>query len=758
MVNKSANFRVSLLIALAVLPIACSNPEIQKQRHLQRGNEYAAEKRDDFAVIEYANAVRLDPKFGEARLKLAETYERMNNPRAAFPEFIRAADALPDNRDAQIKAAQILLLGGRFEDAKARATALVTKNPKDVEALLLHANAMAMLKDPEGAINEIEEALKLQPNESRTFVNLGAVRMNRGEAEKAEAAFKQAIALDPSSVQARLAFANFLWSARRQIEAEQEIKQALSLKPQDFLANRMLGTLYLATNRPDLAEQPLKAVSEVSQTPAPRFELAQYYVNVGRSEEATKLLTQLALNQATFARAEAMLASIEYDGGRTKEAYARLDKLLARAPKDAPALVMKARWLTNEKKLDEALGQAKAAVAADPQSAPAQYALGVVHDLRHEVPDAIDAYVEVLRLNPKADAAQIALSRLNLSTGNSDAALRYAEEAKQAQPANAAARLALARSLVVRGELGRAETEITQLLREQPNLADVQVLNGNLQFRRNNDAAARKSFERALELTPGNVDAIGGLVGLDTQAKQFGAAVNRIDAELTKQPDRAELLALAGLVYEQAGQSDKAEKALRRAVTADPRFSTGYAMLAQLYLQQQRLDAARDEFEGLVKRDPRAVGPRTMVGVILEAQGKREEARRWYEATVAQISNAPVAANNLAFIYAEEGTNLDVALQLASSAKEQMPDNAEVDDTLGWVYYKKDLATLAVRPLEDSLKAKPDNADILYHLGLTYAKIGNKAQARQALERALKLNPRLAGAESARQTLAAVSQ
>jgi len=52
----------------------------------------------------------------------------------------------------------------------------------------------------------------------------------------------------------------------------------------------------------------------------------------------------------------------------------------------------------------------------------------------------------------------------------------------------------------------------------------------------------------------------------------------------------------------------------------------------------------------------------------------------------------------------------------------------------------------------------PDNADILYHLGLTYARIGEKAKAREALERALKLNPRLAGAESARRTLASVSQ
>src|SRR6266487_200605 len=233
--SNPPNLRVVLLLALVVLPIACSSPEVQKQRHLKRGNEYAAEKRDQFAVIEYANAVRLDPKFGEARLKLAETYERMNNLRAAFPEFIRAADALPDSRDAQIKATQILLLGRRFEDAKARAAALLTKNPKDVDALLLRANALALLKDPAGAIAEIEEALKVQPNESRTFVNLGAVRMGSGDAMEAEAAFRKAISLDPSSVNAHLAFANFLWSAGRPAEAEHEVKQALSLQPRHLL-------------------------------------------------------------------------------------------------------------------------------------------------------------------------------------------------------------------------------------------------------------------------------------------------------------------------------------------------------------------------------------------------------------------------------------------------------------------------------------------------------------------------------------------
>src|ERR1700730_10595354 len=97
---RSARIRgLGALLLEVMLSSSCSNPETQKVRHLQRGNQYAAEKRDAFAVIEYASAVKLDPKFGEARLKLAQTYERMDNLRAAFPEYVRAADALPDDRD-----------------------------------------------------------------------------------------------------------------------------------------------------------------------------------------------------------------------------------------------------------------------------------------------------------------------------------------------------------------------------------------------------------------------------------------------------------------------------------------------------------------------------------------------------------------------------------------------------------------------------------------------------------------------------------
>ena len=115
---------------------------------------------------------------------------------------------------------------------------------------------------------------------------------------------------------------------------------------------------------------------------------------------------------------------------------------------------------------------------------------------------------------------------------------------------------------------------------------------------------------------------------------------------------------------------------------------------------------------------------------------------------------APVAANNLAWIMSERGDNIDVALQLAQTAKAAMPNRAEVSDTLGWIYYKKNMLPQATAALKESVGREPKNPVFNYHLGMAYAKAGEKEKARIALQQALKLKPDSDGANEARNTLA----
>jgi Flp pilus assembly protein TadD len=142
-----------------------------------------------------------------------------------------------------------------------------------------------------------------------------------------------------------------------------------------------------------------------------------------------------------------------------------------------------------------------------------------------------------------------------------------------------------------------------------------------------------------------------------------------------------------------------------------------------------------------------------MMGMIEEARGNKDAARQHYEHVLATDPRAGVAANNLAWLYTESG-RLDDALKLATVAQEEMRQRPEAEDTLGWVYYRKGLATNAVASFGRALAKSPDNPVYHYHLGLAQLKAGNTRQGRAALSRALALKSDFNGADDARKALA----
>jgi tetratricopeptide (TPR) repeat protein len=147
-----------------------------------------------------------------------------------------------------------------------------------------------------------------------------------------------------------------------------------------------------------------------------------------------------------------------------------------------------------------------------------------------------------------------------------------------------------------------------------------------------------------------------------------------------------------------------------------------------------------------------------MLALLLDKQKKAPEAQAKYEQIVSADPQAAVAANNLAWIYASKGQNLDVALQLAQTAKAKLPDSPDVSDTLGWVYYKKGLTTQAITALESAVAASPANPLFHYHLGMARKAMGDTTQARESLQKALSLAPDFDAASEARQALATLQQ
>lgn len=748
--------RQLVITCLALATVSCGRGADERMReHLALGDEYFAKKQYDAAVIEYRNAVQQDEQSGEARFKLAGAFEASGNLQQAIRAFIRAADLLPDNAEAQLKAADYLLMSGQFEDAQTRAEQVLEKDPKNVQAQIARANALAGLDNLDGAVAQIEEAIALEPERATGYMNLAQVKLAQGKRDEARATFEKAVALEPSSIAALLALANFQLAVGEIVEAEQTLQRTLAIDANQLLAHRALAAIYLTSNRAAAAEPHVIQVARAS-SPNGQFALADYYTLVGRPADARKILTPLIGDSGAFAGAQLRLAQLDYAEGRRPEAHAMLDEVLAREKGNVAVLMAKAQWLAAEGESRDALPHAMAAVQAEPNSAAAHYLLGRVRALQLDVDAAANEFNEVLRLNPRAVAARLALSQLELHRDRPDVAVELAQGALESSPGNPLARLNVARGFIAQRDLTRADAELRDLLEQYPNASAVHAAAGSLLLARNDLANARRSFEQALALGPASIEALNGLTTVDIREKRVAAARARVDAQLKADPERIELMLLAARVYAADQDAASAERILLRAIQLAPAQISGYTMLAQVYLAQGKLDAARKEFDDLAGRRPRDIVPRTMSALIMDAQNNRPEAKKRYIEILEIDSRAAVAANNLAWIYAEERTDLDYALRLAERAVQLIPQSAEAQDTLGWVYYQKELPALGIASFQRSTELDPENASYRYHLGLAYLKVEERQKARTCLEQALKLDPGFADAERARTLLASL--
>jgi tetratricopeptide (TPR) repeat protein len=553
----------------------------------------------------------------------------------------------------------------------------------------------------------------------------------------------------------------FYLSAGRVAEGEEALKATLHLDGSDLRANRALALIHLASNRAADAEPYLKKVVEVSKTTAARLALADYYTDARRWDDAIQTLHSIGSDDRQgLLASRTRLAAIHQAVGHAAEARKTLDDVLAQDPKYPAALVLNARFLMADRRVDDALAHARAATDADPNLAPAHFELGKIYAATDRLDEAARAFGEVLKLNPRAAAAEYELARVQLSRGQTDAAIQSARQALRHQPDSSRIHLLLVRALIASADVAQAEHELKTLLVRHPNVSTVHCQAGLIYLVKGDHAAAKRAFERAQALDRLSFEALSGLVSLDMSARKVTDARARVDTRLTETPDDARALMLAAKVYAAGGDTTRTEQVLRRAIETAPSNLEAFAMLGHLFVALGKLDQAKAEFDAIATRRPgtaSATSAQTMVGLILHMQNRLTDAQKQYEQILAASPRSVIAANNLAWLYADQGVKLDVALGLAQTAVQQAPDQPELTDTLGWVYYKKNLQPLAIAAFQRSVERDAKNPVYHYHLGLAYAKSGEQAKAKQSLEKAIALEPNFAGSSDARRLLATIA-
>jgi len=754
----TARLVLSAVVVAGMLTVVSCSKESAKRDALASGNKYFDAHKYAEAIIEYKKALQIDNLLAEAHSKLAQSYDQLGEGSNAAHEYILAADLMPDDPDAQVQAGLFLLAGGDIQSAKARAQKALAKNPRHVEAQLLLAQAMAGMKDIDGAIKQAEASIGMQAGEARPLVQLGEFRLAQGQADQAEAAFKRAIDVDPKSIPANLSLAKFYLNRGRAKDAEEWFKKALALAPDDISANRALAALYLSTNRVAEAEAPLKTAARVSPAPAARLLLADYYFSTRKLRECRQVLEAMKGegSSTVFAQVRAKLSVLELAEGHVAEANKYVDEALARNPTDDIASALKARYLYDAGQFVRARDLLRASVAANPQSVAVHNMLGVVYRRLGDMDAARGEFAAVQRLDARELDSKVQLAQLDLMAGKLDSALAFAIAAVDIAPQDAQARLTRIDVWTAKGDLASALQDATLLSTYLPKSPAPATQLGRIYLLKADYAAAERWFQKAYDLSNGSADTIAALVDVKIRAGRIAEATAFAEQQVAKHPKDAAIHLDAGRAYKAAHDTAKAEAAFKEALSLDPDNMRGYLELSRIYIDEKRLDDARAQLDKIVAKQPNAIWAHTMVAVILHIQNRVSEARAQYEQILAIDPEAGVASNNLAMILLDEGKELDRALALAQASKRRQPASADVSDTLGSAYAKKGLASMAVPEFLFSVNADPRNPLFLYHLGLAYLQAGDRLKARGAFERALALNKPFEGKDDAQKKLASL--
>ena len=150
---------------------------------------------------------------------------------------------------------------------------------------------------------------------------------------------------------------------------------------------------------------------------------------------------------------------------------------------------------------------------------------------------------------------------------------------------------------------------------------------------------------------------------------------------------------------------------------------------------------------------PNDAGAFAILGTLEESRGNLNEADKYYRKALQIEPQQPIAANNLAYRMLQNDQTIDIALTLAQTARQGMPDSPTTADTLAWAYYHKGAYKFARDLLKHAISADPDSAAMHFHLGMVYTKLKDKPKATFHLNKSLSLPHDAYTADGARAAL-----
>ncbi|MBI1194385.1 MAG: PEP-CTERM system TPR-repeat protein PrsT [Gammaproteobacteria bacterium] len=769
-------------VGMVVLSLLLSSCGMLGQDPKKLAAEYMSQGRYRAAAIEFKNILQKEPENFEARRSLGELYIKFGDAKAAEKELGRASKAKPDDVALKLKYVRALLMDERPDDAIKVLDGVNATGDDQLDLMIVQGDAYLEKQEVDKARGFYEQVLDKKSDDIQARVGLARAMAMAEKFQEAGDNVDQVLKLDPQNIDAWLLKANIAFVQQKYDQALEAYTAAWG-KGEDLNTLRMIQsrfgmvTALLSLGKEDEAVPIIDELrNRIPNHPLPHFWRAQVYYHNGKYADARDELLQVLRVAPDHDPSNLLLGSTYYSLGENAQAEHYLQTYVSRNRDDVRARKLLAAVRLRLKTPDLAF-EALAPVMADAKDDPQLMALAGSAALRKGDLDQGVRYLKGALLSAPDDASVRAeLGLAYMAQGENQLAIQALQvpDDGSSESARIRTKYLLIMAYVRQKDFKRAHGEVQKMLDDKVDPKLAYNLEGLVYWEEGQLGDAATAFSKVIELDPNNQIALSNFARLQSQRGRLAESSDLYSRVLAIDPKNVEAFMAQATISMKQQNEKQALSWLKKAIDANDKAIEPRLVLARYDLQNKDLSGAKELYSQvnaiapdstaalrlgaelaqasdnprdairlirrLLKDNPKDTDALVRLAILLLAENKVEEARVNLRTALDADKNLVVARELLARIAMKNGDE-DTAREYVAAIRKQTGNDTVADILEGDLASQGGDQAKAIQLYRKILARHPDNRIAMLRIYFIRKQSSDK-EAKAELEDWLKHNPK----------------
>ncbi|MET0065198.1 MAG: XrtA/PEP-CTERM system TPR-repeat protein PrsT [Candidatus Thiodiazotropha sp.] len=661
-----------ILLLTVMLISGCSRGVDQEERYRSAEASFQASRYSE-AIIDLKNILQSDTKHQQARILLARSYLAIGDGLSAEKELSRVNESTRKQPEVQEVELAAWELQGKFQPivdayenqgisdpggsrvreivsnayihlkkpqlADELASALLSEQPRNVNALIMRANAASMRDEDDTAIEYLNRAIGIDSENREVWRVLGGIQIKHLQYEQAVDSLKKAVALaQPGDSRmerflTQVTLIQLLVQQGRMPESQAYLDELTLAYPGNPLVLYLKGLLHYIGKQYDASKTDLtQALSKMPNHLPTLLLLGAIHFSQNNLEQANLLLTRYVNQVPTHLQARKLLGEIKLRLNKPKEALSLL-KSTQDKQDDADILSMIGIAASQSGDYLQGVEYLKKAMQSHPEDTRIREELAKLYLSQGAVEDAIgelekldsadNTHTNALLLMSYLKKQDYAAARklsdqmlsgpesthspvdyylralIEMATGKRNESRHFFLKATQKDPAYTPAQIALGRLDLEDGRLRESGDRLNLVLAKDPQNLHVLMLLAQISERMGHQKEALEWLEKAAASASNPVMPRIILARYYLRTRQPDKATRYLDDPDWRNSNDPAILSLIAELNQQLGRTQEAESLLQRVIELNPQQEGIHLQLANLQLSRGDTQAARDTIKTL---------------------------------------------------------------------------------------------------------------------------------------------------------------